>query len=102
MKKNIKNIISITILIFIMCVLIISVKTVNKNQTLSSSSSSNFNEEIVNNTNFEYITARESLNTNIKFENNFGGENDDFVNSVYKLEHYYLIGTTKSTSWETT
>lgn len=97
MKKNIKNIISITILIFVMCVLIISVKTVNKNQTLSSSSSSNFNEEIVNDTNFEYITARESLNTDIKFENNFGGENDDFVNSVYKLEHYYLIGTTKST-----
>lgn len=96
MKKNIKNFISIGVLIFVMCALIVSVKTINKTDSTLSSSNNNLNEEIKNNVKFEYKSARESLNENIIFENNFGGENTDEVNAVYKLENYYLIGTTNS------
>ena len=95
--KNYKNYISLGILIFVMCGIIFAFSTITKNNNLSASNSENQNQNTTQTPKFEFVPARQSLNSSISFENNFGGSNFDEVNFVYYLNDYYLIGSTLST-----
>lgn len=100
MKKNLKNIVSIGVLITILCVLIISVTTLSNANNLSTSQ--NENKTQINETTestFNYVNSKTSLNKNVNFENNFGGSNNDQVYDVFKLNNYYIIGTSQSTNY---
>ena len=95
--KNYKNYISLGILIFVMCGIIFAFSTITKNNNLNASNSQNQNQNTTQTPKFEFVPARQSLNSSISFENNFGGSNFDEVNFVYYLNDYYLIGSTLST-----
>ena len=92
--KNIQNYIAIFVLILVMSGIIIAFSTISKSDTLNTSKTEETN--ISKEEDFKYITSRISLNSNIQFENNCGGTNDDKIVEVFKLNNYYLIGTTKS------
>ena len=92
--KNIHNYIAIFVLILVMSGIIIAFSTISKSDTLNTSKTEETN--ISKEEDFKYITSRISQNSNIQFENNFGGTNDDKIVEVFKLNNYYLIGTTKS------
>ena len=92
--KNIQNYIAIFVLILVMSGIIIAFSTISKSDTLNTSKTEETN--ISKEEDFKYITSRISQNSNIQFENNFGGTNDDKIVEVFKLNNYYLIGTTKS------
>ncbi len=92
--KNIHNYIAIFVLILVMSGIIIAFSAISKSDTLNTSKTEETN--ISKEEDFKYITSRISQNSNIQFENNFGGTNDDKIVEVFKLNNYYLIGTTKS------
>ena len=103
MNKNLKNIVSICMLATILCALIITITALNKAENLNISNSTNNenkqNETITQTSGFTFQNAKEHINENINFENNFGGSNNDQVHDVFKLENYYLIGTSQSTDF---
>ena len=103
MNKNLKNIVSICMLITILCALIITITSLNKAENLNISNSTNNenkqNETTTETSGFTFQNAKEHINENINFENNFGGSNNDQVHDVFKLENYYLIGTSQSTDF---
>lgn len=97
MKKNYKNLISISVLILIMCGLVISLTTLTKSTPLNTGNLTNGpSQNNTSNNNFTYIPPRTSLNQNILFENNFGGSKTDEVFEVFNLGKYYTICTTNS------
>ena len=102
MNKNIKNIVSICMLITILCALLITITTLNKAENLSTTnknSSTITNETNNPNNSFTFKNSKENINEKINFENNFGGSNNDQVYNVFKLENYYLIGTSQSSDF---
>lgn len=97
--KNYKNYISLAILLVVMCGIIIAFTQVSKENTLTTTPTNN--EQINTNTPnppFEFIEAKQSINNNIDFENNFGGSGKEEIFEVFKLNDYYIIGTSSSTN----
>lgn len=96
--KNYKNYISLAILLIVMCGIIVAFTQVSKSNSLSTTPPTNnsANSEEEETKKFEFIDSKQSLNTNIDFENNFGGSGKEEIFEIYNFNDYYIIGTSTS------
>lgn len=92
--KNYKNYISIVVLILLLAGIIIAFSTISKSESLNTTLPTS--DTSVTKEKFDNINSRTSKLEKIEYENNYGGSNDDEVFEVFKLNNYYLIGSTKS------
>lgn len=93
--KNYKNYISLIILLILMCGIMVAITQISKSNTLNTSTTPTPDTPSTNN-NFDYIPAKESIHKNIEFENTFGGSSNENIYEIFKLNYYYIIGTTTS------
>lgn len=97
--KNYKNYISLAILLVVMCGIIIAFTQVNKDNTLTTTpTNGNQQNTETKKEPFKYVNSKQSINKNIDFENNFGGTGKEEIFEVFKLNYFYIIGTSSSTN----
>lgn len=85
-------------LLFLTFAIIFAFSKITFNPNLNANNNDNNNQ---NNTPapFTYVNARNSLITNVIYENNFGGSQEEELKTVYNLDYFYLIGNTKSSDY---